>query len=76
MVFGSIVGYSCFLYVLRHTSPTVTSTYYYANTVVAVLLGSAILGERITGRTVVAIVLVLSSVVWVQRAGRRRAHVT
>jgi drug/metabolite transporter (DMT)-like permease len=75
MVFGSIVGYSCFLYVLRHTSPTITSTYYYANTVVAVLLGSVILGEKITVGTGIAIVVVLSSVIWVQRAGRQRARV-
>jgi drug/metabolite transporter (DMT)-like permease len=75
MVFGSIVGYSCFLYVLRHTSPTITSTYYYANTVVAVLLGSVILGERITVGTVIAIVVVLASVVWVQRAGRRQQKI-
>jgi drug/metabolite transporter (DMT)-like permease len=76
MVFGSIVGYSCFLYVLRHTSPTITSTYYYANTVVAVLLGSIVLDERITPATVIAIVVVLASVVWVQRAGRRPQRIT
>ncbi len=70
MLFGSIVGYSCFLYILRHTPPTIAATYSYVTTVVAVLLGWAVLGERITGRTVIAIVAVLGSVVWVQRGGR------
>jgi drug/metabolite transporter (DMT)-like permease len=68
MVFGSVVGYSCFVYVLRHTSPTITATYYYANTVIAVLLGWAVLGERFTLGTAVAMIAVLGSVVWVQRS--------
>jgi drug/metabolite transporter (DMT)-like permease len=76
MVFGSIIGYSCFLYVLRHTSPTITSTYYYVNTIVALLLGAAVLGERITVRTVAAVILVLGSVVWVQRSGKVEKVVT
>jgi drug/metabolite transporter (DMT)-like permease len=70
IVFGSIVGYSCFVYVLRHTSPTVTATYYYVNTVIAVALGAIILHERITARTFFAVAVVLGSVIWVQRAGR------
>ncbi len=70
MVFGSIVGYSCFVYVLRHTSPTITSTYYYVNTVIAILLGAAVLHEQITARTVAAVILVIGSVIWVQRTGR------
>ena len=70
VVFGSIVGYSCFVYVLRHTSPTITATYYYVNTVIAVLLGWAVLQERITPRTLLAVVAVLGSVVVVHRASR------
>jgi drug/metabolite transporter (DMT)-like permease len=72
IVFGSIVGYTAFAYLLRHTPPTIAATYVYVNTVVAVLLGWAVLGEPITWRTVVAIVAVLGSVIWVQR-GQRRA---
>jgi drug/metabolite transporter (DMT)-like permease len=67
IVFGSIVGYSCFVYVLRQTSPTITGTYYYANTVVAVLLGWVFLGEHVSARTVVAMAIILGSVIWVQR---------
>jgi drug/metabolite transporter (DMT)-like permease len=70
VVFGSIVGYSCFVYVLRHTSPTITATYYYVNTVIAVFLGWAVLQERITPRTLIAVVAVLGSVVLVHRASR------
>jgi len=70
IVFGSVVGYSCYVYVLKHTTLTLTSTYVYVNTVVAVILGWAVLGEEITGRTVMAMVAVLGSVLWVQRRAR------
>jgi drug/metabolite transporter (DMT)-like permease len=73
IVFGSLVGYSSYVYVLRHMAPTVAGTYSYVNTVVAVLLGWAILDETITGRTVVAMGIVLGSVAWVRHAGRRAA---
>jgi drug/metabolite transporter (DMT)-like permease len=74
IVFGSIVGYSCFTYVLHHTPPAITATYYYVNTVVAVLLGWLILGERISPRTLIAVTAVLGSVIWVQRSGRKRSR--
>jgi drug/metabolite transporter (DMT)-like permease len=70
IVFGSLVGYSSYVYVLRHMAPTVAGTYSYVNTVVAVLLGWAILGEPITGRTMAAMVIVLGSVAWVRHAAR------
>lgn len=71
IVFGSLVGYSSYVYVLRHMAPTVVGTYSYVNTVVAVLLGWAILREPITGRTLGAMAIVLGSVAWVRHAARR-----
>ena len=71
IVFGSLVGYSSYVYVLRHMAPTVAGTYSYVNTVVAVLLGWAILDEPITGRTMGAMAIVLGSVAWVRRAAPR-----
>lgn len=47
-IFGSIVAYAAFLYVLKHLSPTKASAYAYINTVVAVLLGWLWLNEKIT----------------------------
>jgi len=74
VVFGSLVGYSCYVYVLRHMAPTVAGTYSYVNTVVAVLLGWLILAEPITGRTVLAMAIVLGSVAWVRQAGGQQAR--
>jgi drug/metabolite transporter (DMT)-like permease len=73
VVFGSLVGYSCYVYVLRHMAPTVAGTYSYVNTVVAVLLGWLILAEPISGRTILAMAIVLGSVAWVRRAARKPA---
>jgi drug/metabolite transporter (DMT)-like permease len=71
VIFGSLVGYSSYVYVLRHLSPTVVGTSTYVNTVVAVLLGWLILAEPITGSMVVAMAIVLGSVAWVRHASRR-----
>ena len=65
VVFGSIVGYSAYGYALHHASPTVVGTYAYANPVIAVCLGRALLAEPITPRIVGAMLLVISAVVWI-----------
>jgi drug/metabolite transporter (DMT)-like permease len=71
IVFGSLVGYSSYVYVLRHMAPTVVGTYSYVNTVVAVLLGWLVLAEPITQRTLLATAIVLGSVAWVRHAARK-----
>jgi drug/metabolite transporter (DMT)-like permease len=73
VVFGSLVGYSSYVYILRHLAPTVVGTVSYVNTVVAVLLGWLVLHEVIDGRTIAAMAIVLASVAWVRRVGQRRA---
>jgi drug/metabolite transporter (DMT)-like permease len=45
IVFGSLVAYSCYRYALRHLRVATLSLYVYANTVIAVLLGTVVLGE-------------------------------
>jgi drug/metabolite transporter (DMT)-like permease len=66
VVFGSILGYSAYAYALRHASATVVGTYAYVNPVIAVLLGWLLLAEPITARTIVAMILILVAVVWIQ----------
>jgi len=60
---GAIVGYSAYLYLLRHTTPAVATTYAYVNPVVAVLLGWLAGGEIVTGRILFAATLLIGSVV-------------
>lgn len=54
IVFGSLVGFSAYVWLLRVTRTSLVGTYAYVNPIVAVLLGWAILGEPITLRTLVA----------------------
>jgi drug/metabolite transporter (DMT)-like permease len=60
---GSILGFTAYLWLLHHESPTKVGTYAYVNPVVAVILGSLLGGESIGLRTVVATVLILISVI-------------
>ena len=70
VVFGSIVGYTAYAYALRHASATAVGTYAYVNPPIAVLLGRVFLGEPIGARTVMAMVLILGAVLWIQLAHR------
>ena len=65
---GSIVGFTAYLWLLHHESPTKVGTYAYVNPVVAVILGSLFGGESIGLRTVVATVLILISVIAIATA--------
>ena len=63
IVAGSIVGFTAYLWLLHHESPTRVGTYAYVNPVVAVGIGHWLGGEELAARTVVGTVLVLGSVV-------------
>jgi drug/metabolite transporter (DMT)-like permease len=68
IIFGSIIGFSSYIYVLQKWPATKASTYAYVNPVVAVLLGAIILGEPITLFMVMGMVVILSGVFMVQRS--------
>lgn len=63
IVAGSIVGFTAYLWLIHHESPTKVGTYAYVNPVVAVAIGHWFGGEELGLRTVVGTVLVLCSVV-------------
>jgi drug/metabolite transporter (DMT)-like permease len=63
VVFGSIVAFTAYGWLLRSGAPSVVvSTYAYVNPAVAVLLGWAFAGEAISGRELAAGAVILSSV--------------
>ncbi|MDB6093664.1 MAG: yedA [Verrucomicrobia bacterium] len=59
---GSLIAFPAYVYLLKHTSPARVSTYAYVNPVVAVFLGWLILGEPISGRTLVASAVIVTAV--------------
>lgn len=62
-VFGGLVGFSTYAWLLHVASPTAVSTYAYVNPLVAVLLGWAVLDERLDTAVLLAAALILGAVV-------------
>ena len=69
VTFGSLVGFTAYVFLLRETTPAKATTYAYVNPIVAVFLGWAIAGESVSPRTVIAAVIIVASVVIITIAG-------
>jgi drug/metabolite transporter (DMT)-like permease len=68
---GSLVGYSSYVWLLKHSTPARASTCAYVNPIVAVFLGWRLLGEPLTGRTLIASgVIVVGVVIITWQKGR------
>jgi len=67
-VFGSVVGFGAYLYLLRRVAPTVVATYAFVNPVVAMALGWTLGGESLTPRTLAAAAVVLAAVMIITTA--------
>jgi drug/metabolite transporter (DMT)-like permease len=63
IVFGSIVGFTAYVWLIHHESPTKVGTYAYVNPVVAVVVGYFLGGESLGLRTILGTLFVLVSVV-------------
>jgi len=72
VVFGSIVAYTAFVYVIAHARPALATSYAYVNPVVAVGLGALFAGETISGPIVAGMAVILTGVGLVMAGGRRR----
>ncbi len=62
IVFGSLVGFASYVWLLRSAPTSLVSTYAYVNPIVAVFLGWAILGEVVTARTLLAGAVIVTAV--------------
>ncbi|ABF42673.1 Putative 10 TMS drug/metabolite exporter, DME family, DMT superfamily [Candidatus Koribacter versatilis Ellin345] len=74
IVFGSIVAFSAYVWLLGQVSPTMVSTHTFVNPAVAVLLGWAMAGEALTARLLVATLAILGSIAFIRRGTRAAAH--
>lgn len=61
--FGSLMGFTAYLWLLRNTTPARASTYAYVNPMVAVFLGWALAGESLTWQTLLAAAVIIAAVV-------------
>jgi drug/metabolite transporter (DMT)-like permease len=63
ILFGSIVGFTAYTWLLTHTTPARAATYAYVNPLVAVILGWAIGGEPLGLRTILGAAVIITAVV-------------
>lgn len=74
IIFGSIVAYSAYVWLLQVRPATQVSTYAYVNPVVAVLLGTWLGGEHLGFREVVGLVVILGGVLLINLAKYRNSR--
>ncbi len=65
-IFGGIIGYGAYIYVLKHWPASKAGTYSYVNTVIAVILGAVILKEPVNANIIFSIFLIFGGVIAVQ----------
>src|SRR5881296_1365962 len=73
IVFGSLIGFSSYVWLLTKTTTARVSTYAYVNPVVAVFLGYFLAGEQLTLRTVLASTVIVIAVVVITTFKSRQA---
>ncbi|MBI4393892.1 MAG: EamA family transporter [Euryarchaeota archaeon] len=68
--FGSIIAFTCYVWLLRVSTPAKVSTYAYVNPVIALFLGWALASEGITPRTLAAAAVIIVAVAIITTGGR------
>lgn len=62
IIFGSLIGFCTFTWLMKHSTPAKVSTYAYVNPIVAVFLGWLILHEQVSPRIFVAAAIIITGV--------------
>ncbi len=63
ILFGSMVGFTAYAWLLRNAPVSLVATYAYVNPVVAILLGSLLAGEKLNAQILVSATVIIGSVV-------------
>ncbi len=71
IVFGSLAGFTAYMWLLRRCSPVLVASYAFVNPVIAVFIGWALAGEPITQQTLYASALIVTAVVLVTLSIRK-----
>ena len=74
IAFGSMVGFTAYIYILKKSTATRVATYAFVNPVVALFLGWLLVDESITLRTVIAAAVILTAVLMVILRHTGRPH--
>jgi drug/metabolite transporter (DMT)-like permease len=74
VIFGSLLAFTAYVWLLNHVAVTTVATYAYVNPVVAVALGMLFRGEELTPRTLLAAALIIGAVVAMVSGRPRQAE--
>ena len=73
MIFGSLIAFSAYIYLLKNVRPALATSYAYVNPVVAVFLGISLAGEKLTMNGTIAMVVIIAGVIMVA-LGQKEKH--
>ena len=73
IVFGSVIAFTAYTWLLQQCPPALVATHTYANPIVAVFLGWLLASEPLTMRVVLASVAILGAIVLIRRGEQRAA---
>jgi len=74
IVFGSVIAFTAYTWLLQRCPPALVATHTYANPVVAVFLGWLLASERLTLRVLLASVAILGAIVLIRKGERTTAQ--
>ncbi len=63
VIFGSLIGYTAYIWLLKNAEPSVVSTYAFVNPIVAVFLGWLLADEKIGINAFIAVFFIIAAVV-------------
>jgi drug/metabolite transporter (DMT)-like permease len=69
IIFGALVGFAAYTWLLRVAPTPLVSTYAYVNPLIAILLGSLLADETLTLRIVISALVIVSSVALINTSG-------
>jgi drug/metabolite transporter (DMT)-like permease len=76
IIFGSVVAFTAYMWLLQRCPPTLVATHAYANPVVAILLGWLFASEQVDARVLLASVAILGAIVLIRQGERNVATPT
>ncbi len=76
MIFGALIGFSAYTWLINNVRASLATSYAYVNPVFAVLLGVAAAGESVTAAGYIAMLVIVGAVMLVVFGGRSKEHTT
>ena len=74
VIAGSLIAFTCYVWLLQNTTPTLVATYAYVNPIIAVLLGVFLAGEQFSSNSAVAAGLIIAAVMLITTGRARPAE--